>query len=91
MEKFYKLLGDLRLKLFGKKKKETIGNTGLEKSPPDIIQEIEDLLYDECFEINGYTNCSLYYSNGHWYKSNSKGKFVYLGKDITFEGENFTA
>ena len=91
MEKFYKLLTDLKLKLFGKKKKENTGNTGLEKSVPDILQQMEDLLYSEGFKIEDYKDCGVYYSNGHWYKSNRKGKFVYLGKDITFEGENFTA
>jgi len=92
MEEFYKLLTDLKLKLFGKKKKENTGDIGLEKSVPDILQQMEDLLYSEGFKIEDYKDCGVYYSNGYWYKSNGKGKFLFLGKDAMFADEqNFKA
>jgi len=90
MEKFYKLLL-AKLKSFGKKKTVNTGNTGLELSTNkelEIIKKMETLLYDNSFQINDYTDCGFYYSNGYWYKSNNNGKFIFLGKDINFEGEN---
>lgn len=93
MEKFYKLLLDIRLKLFGKKKTENTGDIGSEKlKVPDIIQQMEDVIYSDGFEISGYYDCGVYYSNGYWYKSNGKGKFLFLGKDAMFADEqNFKA
>lgn len=84
---------EIKLKLFGKKKTENTGNTGLEKLKlPDILKEMEDLLYENSFEIREYYDCGFYYSNGYWYKSNGKGKFLFLGKDSMFAGEeNFKA
>ena len=49
---------------------------------------METLLYDDSFQINDYTDCGFYYSNDYWYKSNNNGKFIFLGKDVNFEGEN---
>lgn len=92
MEKLYKLFMEIKSKLFGKRKKENIGNTGSEASKiPSFIQEIENMLYKNGFEIKDYHDCGYYYSNGHWFKSNGKGKFIYLGRDASFEGENLKA
>jgi len=49
---------------------------------------MEEILFKDSFRIDNYKDCGFYFSNGYWYKSNGKGDFVYLGKDVNFEGEN---
>lgn len=92
LEKILSLFTEIKYKYFGKKKDitkdtENVTNTGLD-TPPDIILKMEEILFKDAFEINDYNDCGFYFSNGHWYKSNKKGKFLYLGKDVNFEDEN---
>lgn len=95
-EKFLQLFGEIKYRFFGKKKStdkiiEPITNTGLEMSRIDLINKIQETIYKDSFPIEGI-NCDFYYTNGYWYKSVGKNKFIYLGKDELFEGEqNFKA
>lgn len=84
----------MKLKFFGKKKdtyKTTENSTNTGSETLKTISKIQELLYDDAFEIQG-VQTEFYYSNGYWYKGIGKNKFIFLGKDVMFAGEqNFKA